>query len=151
MKRRTVVKSVGGVGALGAVAFGSNALLTPSSAASGTIEAKSITGRGGDESHSVLAHEGTLVVDDTEYRDEFSDWQDVTVDDELAGQFETDYEAVYYDLHVGHETATEQRDTASGETLAYRTDRTVFNSVQVGDAVQFSPTDTDVPRIGSLE
>jgi len=48
-------------------------------------------------------------VDDVEYRDAFSDWQNVTVDDALARRFENDYETVYYNLHVHHETANKSR------------------------------------------
>ncbi|QRV16875.1 hypothetical protein JMJ58_08420 [Haloterrigena salifodinae] len=151
MERRTFVRSLGAVGSLGAVAAGANATLTASSTVTGTVEAKSITGRGGDESHTVLAHEGTLTIDDAEYRDEFSDWQDVTVDTALARQFEADYEDIYYNLHINHETANEEQNVATDESLAYRTDRMVFNSVQVSDAVQFKTTGADVPRINALE
>ncbi|MDS0477128.1 hypothetical protein [Natrinema sp. 1APR25-10V2] len=150
MERRTVVKVLGAVGTLGVGAVGANALAAPSTI-EGTVEAKSITGRGGDESHTVLAHEGTLNVDDVEYRDDFSDWRDVTVDDALARQFETDYEEVYYNLHVSHDTPNRKQNVAAGESLAYRTDRTLFNSVQIGDAVHFKATGADVPRIDSLE
>jgi hypothetical protein len=151
MERRTFIKSLGAVGGIGVVAVGSNAVLASSSEVKGTVEAKSITGRGGDESHTVLAHKGTLIVDDSKYRDDFSDWQDVTVDDALARQFETDYETVYYNLHVHHETANDHQNVTAGETLAYRTDRTVFNSVQVSDTVQFSPSGADIPRIDALK
>ncbi|MHB9286009.1 hypothetical protein ACKVMT_03100 [Halobacteriales archaeon Cl-PHB] len=151
MRRRTFVKSVGMVAGIGAVALGTNAVLGTPAPVEGTVEAKSITGRGGDESHAVLAHEGTLNVDDAAYRDEFSDWQDVTVDAALADRFESDYGDVHYNLHVSHETANDRQDVATGETLAYRSDRTSFNSVQVGDAVRFEPTGGDVPRIDSLE
>lgn len=151
MERRTFVKSFGAAGSLGAVAVGANAVLAAPSIIEGTVEAKSITGRGSDESHTVLAHEGTLNIDDAEYRDAISDWRDVTVDDALARQFETDYEAVFYNLHIHHETANEKQNVATGESLAYRTDRTVFNSVQIGDAVRFEATGADVPRITSLE
>lgn len=145
-----LVKFLGGVGGLGVSAVGANAL-TATSTIEGVVEAKSITGRGGDESHSVLAHEGTLNIDDAEYRDDFSDWQDVTVDYALARQFETDYEDVYYNLHIDHETANRKQNVATGESLAYRADRTLFNRVQIGDAVYFKTTGTDVPRIDSLE
>ncbi|WP_254522310.1 hypothetical protein [Natrinema caseinilyticum] len=151
MNRRTFVTSLGAAGGLGAVVAGTNAVLAAPSTVEGTVEAKSITGRGGDESHAVLAHEGTLVVDDAEYRDAVSDWRNVTVNGALARQFETDYEAVYYNLHVHHETANEKRNVATGESLAYRTDRPVFNSVQVGDAVTAETAGADVPRIDSLE
>lgn len=150
MKRRTFITSVGAVGGIGAVAVGTNAVFATSSTVTGTVEAKSITGRGGDESHAVLAHEGTLNVDDDEYRSEFSDWQDITVDDALARQFETDYEAVQYNLHIQHETANKKQSITAGESLAYRTERPVFNSVQVGDSIEFNPTGADVPRIDSL-
>lgn len=151
MERRTFLTSLGAVAGIGAVALGTNAVLATHPTVEGTVEAKSVTGRGGDESHTVLAHEGTLNVDDPAYRDEFSDWQDVTVDEELARKFGTDYEEVYYNLHVRHDTANDQQSVAAGETLAYRIDRAGFNSVQVGDAVQFSPSGADVPRIDSLE
>lgn len=151
MKRRTLLKSLGAVGSIGAVGVGTNAILATPATVDGTVEAKSITGRGGEESHAVLAHEGTLNIDDDDYRDAFSDWQDVTVDDALARRFETDYEAVHYNLHVHHETANKKQNMTAGESLAYRTDRPVFNSVQVGDSVQFKPTGADVPRIDSLK
>jgi hypothetical protein len=150
VKRRTLLKSLAAVGGIGAVGVGTNAVLATPATVDGTVEAKSITGRGGDESHSVLAHEGTLTVDDPAYRDEFADWQEVTVDDALARQFETDYEAVYYNLHVHHESANDRQNVAAGETLAYRTDRAVFNGVQIGHAVEFRPTGSDVPQIDSL-
>jgi hypothetical protein len=151
MERRAFIKSLGAVGGIGVVAVGSNAVLASPSEVKGTVEAKSITGRGGDESHTVLAHTGTLIVDDAKYRDNFSDWQDVTVDDALARQFQTDYETVYYNLHVHHKTSNDYQNVTAGETLAYRTDRTVFNSVQVSDTVRFSPSEADIPRIESLK
>ncbi len=120
MERRGFIKSVGAVGSLGATVIGTNAALAVSPTVKGTVEAKSITGRGGDESHTVLAHEGTLIVDDPDYRDAFSDWRDVTVDAALARQFETDYEAVFYNLHVHHKTANEKQNVEVGESLAYR-------------------------------
>ncbi len=150
MERRAVVKLLGGIGGLGVSAVGAKAL-TATSAIEGRVEAKSITGRGGDESHTVLAHEGTLNIDDAEYRDDFSDWRNVTVDDALARQFGTDYEEVYYNLHIDHETANRKQNVATGESLAYRIDRTLFNSVQIDDVVHFKTTGTDVPRIDSLE
>ena len=151
MKRRTFITSLGAVGGIGAVAVGTNAVFATSSTVNGTVAAKSITGRGGAESHAVLAHEGTLNVDDAEYRDAFSDWQDITVDDSLARQFETDYETVHYNLHVHHETPNKKQSMTAGESLAYRADRPVFNNVQIGDAVQFEPVGADVPRIDSLK
>lgn len=151
MNRRTLIKSLGAVGSVGVVAVGIDTAFATASTVEGTIEAKSITGRGGDESHTVLAHEGTLNVDDAEYRDAFSDWQNVTVDDSLARQFKNDYETVYYNLHVHHDLANKKQSISAGESLAYRTDRPVFNSVQVGDSVRFKSTGADVPRINSLE
>lgn len=151
VKRRTFIKSLGAVGSIGTVAVGTNAVFATSATVEGTVEAKSISGRGGDESHTVLAHEGTLNIDDEEYRNAFSDWQDITVDGALARQFDADYETVHYNLHVHHETANEKQNVSAGESLAYRTARPDFNSVQVGDSVQFNPTDADVPRIDSLE
>lgn len=151
VNRRALVKSLGAVGGFGAVAVGINTAFASPVPVAGTVEAKSITGRGSDESHTVLAHEGTLNVDDAEYRDAFSDWRHVTVDDALARRFEGDYGTVYYNIHVHHETANEKQRTQAGESLAYRTDRPVFNSVQVGDSVRFEPTGADVPRIDSLE
>jgi hypothetical protein len=151
VNRRTLIKLLGAVGSIGVVAVSIDTAFATSSPVGGTVEAKSITGRGGDESHTVFAHEGTLNVDDVEYRDAFSDWQNVTVDDALARRFENDYETVYYNLHVHHETANKKQSIPAGESLAYRTDRPVFNSVEVGDSVQFKPTGADVPRIDSLE
>jgi hypothetical protein len=75
IERRTFIRSLGAVGSLGATVVGTNAVLAASTPVKGTVEAKLITGCGGDESHTVLAHEGTLVVDDAKYRDAFSDWQ----------------------------------------------------------------------------
>lgn len=139
------------MGGLAVVGIGTNAVLATPETVDGTVEAKSITGRGGDESHTVMAHEGTLTVDDSAYEDEFTDWRDVTVDDALARRFGTDYEEVFYNLHVSHETANDRQNVAAGETLAYRTDRAVFNEVQVGDEVAFSPSGGDVPHIDSLD
>lgn len=150
MERRTFLGAVGGLGTLGLAAVGTSTGFASSKTLRGAVEAKSITGRGGDGSHDVLAHEGTLVVDDEAYREDFSDWRDVTVDEELARKFESDYEDVFYNLHVDHETVNPAWDVQTGETLAYRTDRQLFNSVQVGDTVRFETADGDIPRIASL-
>jgi hypothetical protein len=40
---------------------------------------------------------------------------------------------------------------AGDETQAYRTERAVFDSIQVGDPVQFDPTSAEVPRFEPLE
>lgn len=146
-----MLTSLGAAGGIGAIAVGTNAVIAQSSTVEGTIEAKSITGRGGEESHTVVAHEGTLTVDDSAYRDDFSNWQDITVDETLARKFERDYLRVYYNLHVQHTSANPNHNIEPGESLAYRTDRAVFNSVQVGDAVKFEASGEDIPRIDSLK
>jgi hypothetical protein len=146
-----LLTSLGAAGGIGAIAVGTNAVIARSTTVDGTIEAKSITGRGGEESHTVVAHDGTLNIDDPAYRDDFSNWQDVTVDETLARKFERDYLAVYYNLHVQHTSAYPNHNIESGESLAYRTDRPFFNSVQVGDSVNFEATGEDIPRIDSLK
>lgn len=148
MERRRFLTAAGvGVAVIGlggpfGTAFGDS---TP---VEGTVEAKSVTGTSDDTSYGiVLAQEGSLSVEDERYEDAFGNWREVAVDADLERRLETEYRRLRYNVHVKHRSANRRDGVESGDSLAYRARRTLFNAVDVGDEVTFERADAETPRI----